>query len=319
MSRRMDESARMRSNSLMLPVASKSVRIDSGRLRSNVQAIAERTGVEVWAVIKADAYGLGARRVAPIIADLVAGFCFFRLSEAITADIWNLCGKPSIALGPPESDDPQLYRQYHLRPAVATVEQARLLREADPILAVDTGMHRFACAQEQMEAVLAAGGCREAFTHATRLEHVEQLRRMSAGRQLKLHAAATALLHEPGAWLDAVRPGLAMYDGAVEVKIVLQEVGQSAGPIGYTGFTTPRHGVIVMGYSNGLRRGRCLINGQSRRILEVGMQSAYVEVGPGDKAGDEVVLLGGELGAREVGKEWGCSPQEALLRLTMGG
>jgi alanine racemase len=299
----------------MHPPIGKLFRADHGRIRENVEVIARQTGVEVWAVIKADAYGLGARVVGPLVGDLVSGFCFFRLSEAIAADIWNLTHKPSIAVGPPDSDDPEDYLRHHVRPAVASVEQARLLRRADPILAVDTGMHRFACPRDQVGAVLEAGGCREAFTHATRMEHVRQLQDATDGYDLKLHAGATALLHEPAAWLDGVRPGLAMYEDAIRVTTALHEVHASSGPIGYTGFTAPRHGVIVVGYSNGLRPGRCLINGQSRRILEVGMQSAYVEVGPADRAGDEVVLLGEGLRPQDLSPDWGCSPQDVLYRL----
>jgi alanine racemase len=303
----------------MYPPTGKLFHVDPSRIRENIQAISKKTGVEIWAVIKADAYGLGARVIAPLVADLVSGFCFFRLTEAIDADIWNLTHKPSITLGPPDTSDPAIYIEHHVRPAVATVEQARQLRSADPILCIDTGMHRFACAPDQAAAALKAGGCREAFTHATCMEHVEKLRQATNGHDLKLHAAATALLDEPGAWMDAVRPGLAMYENAIRVTTTLHEVHSSPGPIGYTGFSTPRHGVIVVGYSNGLRRGRCLINGQSRRILEVGMQSAYVEAGAEDRAGDEVVLLGEGLTPQELSPQWGCSPHEVVYRFASGG
>ena len=40
------------------------VKIDLGRVRENVAAIARRTGVDIIAVVKSDAYGVGARRVA---------------------------------------------------------------------------------------------------------------------------------------------------------------------------------------------------------------------------------------------------------------
>ena len=45
------------------------------------------------------------------------------------------------------------------------------------------------------------------------------------------------------------------------------------------------------------------------------MQSAFVELGPGDKAGDEVVLLGDGLTVYDVANAWGTTPHEALLRL----
>jgi alanine racemase len=110
----------------------------------------------------------------------------------------------------------------------------------------------------------------------------------------KLHAAGTALIEQdPAASLDAVRPGLALYRGAVRTSARLVAATDSAGPAGYTGFEVARHGVILAGYSHGLRAGPCAVNGRPTRLLEVGMQSAFVECAPGDRAGDEVVLLGG--------------------------
>jgi alanine racemase len=49
------------------------------------------------------------------------------------------------------------------------------------------------------------------------------------------------------------------------------------------------------------------------------MQSAYVEVGAGERVGDEVVLLGEGLESRDLAGEWGMTPQEVLVRLGMPG
>jgi len=206
-----------------------------------------------------------------------------------------------------------------VRPAVWTVEQAAALTRARPILAVDTGMQRFACPVETTAAVSAAGGCEEAFTHATTLNAVRQLRAIAAangGRWRLLHAAGTQLLHEAEARLDAVRPGLALYRGAARVSCRLADARASLGPVGYTRFASGRHGVILAGYSHGMGTGTCLINGQTRRIVEVGMQSSYVELAAHDKTGDEVVLLGDTLDEEEVAREGKISPQQALVRLT---
>src|SRR4051794_37376426 len=61
------------------------VRIDLARVRNAAQAIAHRTGVPVIAVMKADAYGLGAREVVEALRDVpnVAGFYCFSLREAV--------------------------------------------------------------------------------------------------------------------------------------------------------------------------------------------------------------------------------------------
>jgi alanine racemase len=295
------------------------VMIDLERVRQNAREAAARVGVGVWATIKADAYGLGAARAAAALADAVEGFCVFSLAEATAIDLWKLAGKPAIALGPPQTLDPAPWIEAHVRPAVSSVEQARALRAARPILCVDTGMQRFACPPEQVAAALDAGGIDEAFTHATQLEHAKRLKELTAGRRLRLHAAATSLLDEPEACLDAVRPGLAIYRGAVMTTTRLAEARTSNGPIGYTGWHNEgtTHGVILAGYSHGLRPGPVLINGRRQRIMEIGMQSAYVTLDEADRAGDEVILLGDGLSEADVAYAWNTTPHHALL--TMAG
>lgn len=293
--------------------------IDLGRIRENVASIAQRCGVDVIAVVKSDGYGLGAARVAEAIADLVSGFCVFSLKEALAAKLWDVTRKPTFSLGPSSDIDAGEFIAAGVRPAVWTVEDAQRLRPARPVLCVDTGMQRFACPPQNVDAVIRAGEIDEAFTHATRLEHVALLSSIAGGRGLRLHAAASSLLDEPAARLDAVRPGMAIYRGAARVSSRLIEVRNSAAPAGYTGFFADRFGIILCGYSHGLRRGPCIVNGRRRRIIEVGMQSAFVELGPDDRSGDEVVLLGGGLTEADVGKSWECSEQQALATLTNAG
>jgi alanine racemase len=148
---------------------------------------------------------------------------------------------------------------------------------------------------------------------------VQRLLDLAGGRGLALHAAGSSLLDEPSARLGAVRPGLALYRGTVRVSARLVEVRDSAGPAGYTGFAVPRHGVILCGYSHGLRVGPCRVNGRPSRVLEVGMQSAFVECAAGDRAGDEVVLLGDGLTEQEAADAWGAGPHTALVQLAASG
>ena len=291
------------------------VRIDLARIRANTQDVARRVGVPLLAVVKADAYGLGAARVAEAIADLVEGFCVFDLREAIDADLGARIGKTILALGPPNSSNAQDYLAQRVRPAVSTADQAAALCAARPILSIDTGMQRFACPPHQIDRVLRAGECDEAFTHATRREHALRLANITSDRMLRLHAAGSALLDDPLCRFDAVRPGIALYRGAVRVSSRLAEARDTAGPLGYSAVPAHRHGVILAGYAHGLRPGPCLVSGQPRRLLEVGMQSAYVELGPDDKKGDAVILLGDGLSEDQVASQWQTTPHEALFHL----
>jgi alanine racemase len=303
----------------MTPSRHVRVVVDLERVRQNAQSIARSTGVALIAIIKADAYGLGAERVATALANIVDQFAVFSPDEARAIDLWNRTGKSALAIGPPQWDDAAEYRSQHVRPAISTVEQARALRSANPVLCVDTGQQRFACPVDQVDNVLKEAGCNEAFTHASRIDQVRVLKEAVGGKVSRLHAAGSSLLDQPAAWLDAVRPGLALYRGAVRVTTRLLEVHKSSGPAGYGGFVAPFHGVILAGYSNGLRPGPCLINGRSSQILEVGMQSAFVETSSRDRTGDEVVLLGDSLTEDFIASAWNTGPHEALLRLASAG
>ena len=303
----------------MTPSAHVNVRVDLARVRANVSAVREKTGKPVIAVVKADAYGLGAQRVAPAVADLVESFYVFDLAEAAEYRIDELTNRPTIALLG-ESGDPADYTSRNVRPVVWTRDRATALRAARPVLSVDTGQQRFGAPPEDVEDVKRAGGCDEAMTHASTLAQAQLLYDL-LGHRAKLHAAGTALLDEPAAWFDAVRPGLALYRGAAHVSAPLVEARDTRGPTGYGGFVSPtgRHGVILAGYSNGLRPGPCLVNGVRRSILEVGMQSAFVELGPADRVGDAVTLLGDGVTEDEVAAAWATTPHHALLQLAASG
>jgi alanine racemase len=293
------------------------VRIDLARVRRNAEEISRSVGVSVYAVVKANAYGLGATDVAAAIADVVDGFCVFGIAEARDYQLWNIGRKPILCLGTSANTEANEYVALHARPAVCSVEEAGRLRKAAPALCVDTGMQRFACPAENVAEALRVGDCMEAFAHATRPEQVTRLIELTGGRRdaMKLHAAGSSLLHESSCRLDAVRPGMALYRGAVRIASRLLEVHVSNGPVGYSGFQAEHHGVILGGYSQGLRKRPCLLNGRRSRLLEVGMQTSFVECEATDKIGDEVVLIGDGLEADEIAPAWKCSLQEVLASL----
>src|SRR5690606_28921444 len=112
--------------------------IDLPQLVENVHTIRQRCGVEVWAVVKANAYGLGIERVSRAIASEVDGFCVFRLDEAVAVNLAEQTGKPIIALGPPEPDRLSEYLAHRVRPTVSNSADAESLRTAGPILCIDT-------------------------------------------------------------------------------------------------------------------------------------------------------------------------------------
>lgn len=289
--------------------------VDLQRVRQNASDIRQRTGVALLGVVKADAYGLGAARVAETLADLVDGWYVFDAAEAIQYDLWQRTAKPTICAVTPPAIEVEQLKRHHVRPGVWTAEQVRRYQALDPVLSVDTGMQRFACPEADVAALRKIHPFAEAYTHAARPEQAHRLRSLFKGGEMKLHAAGSALLQHADCWLDAVRPGLALYAGAVRVSLPLVEARDSVEAVGYTQFPSKRHGVVMRGYSNGMRRGACVINGRRQQILEVGMQSSYVSLDPADRLGDEVVLLGDELPLLDAATASGASPHETLVRL----
>src|SRR5215208_6914177 len=144
------------------------VRVDLRRVRRNTEEVARRAAVPVLAVVKADAYGLGAARVAPLIRDVVDGFYVFDAAEAVEYRLFAETGRRTIALLG-ASGDPQDYLSHRIHPVVWSPERAAALRAAKPVFSVDTGQQRFACAAdpELLAEIVTAGDCHEAITHAS--------------------------------------------------------------------------------------------------------------------------------------------------------
>jgi alanine racemase len=219
---------------------------------------------------------------------------------------------------------------------------------------LDTGMGRLgtrdpAEATRVAERVAAAPGLRLAglLTHfATADERGdaffgEQLARFTAWArplrerfpQARLHAAnSAALLRDPAAHFDVVRPGVALYgidpfgedpaahglEPALELVSYVAEVKPCAAgeSTGYgRRFVAERDtvlGTVPIGYGDGWRRGLTndcdlLVRGRRRPLVgTVSMDNVTVDLGPdggGVRRGDEVVLLGARGGERLLAEE----------------
>lgn len=289
-----------------------SVTVDLDQIRASAEHVRKRTGVPLIAVVKADAYGLGAGPVADALAGVADDFAYFHLDEA------RAVGRPGLVMAPPDAD-PVEYRELNARPMIGTREQARRYAGLPVAVNLDTGMQRFGCPPHELDDLIERSTVHEITTHAATPAAVQLLRRIVGGRRYPMHAASTSLLDCPEAWFDAVRPGLALYRGAVRVTARLHSVRQTRGAAGYTGFECPRVGILLAGYSNGLQPAPVLINGRRQHILEVGMNTCFVSVDEADCAGDEVVLLGDGLGEAELAAHLRVREHEILCRYTSFG
>ncbi len=124
-------------------------KIDLDRILANFQAIEEKAGVPVMAVVKADAYGHGAIPVARLLEDRCAFFGVSSLQEALELRRAGL-KKPILILGHTPADCFADAITQGIRPTVFTYTDALNLSQTAVTLgldapfhfAVDTGMSR---------------------------------------------------------------------------------------------------------------------------------------------------------------------------------
>ena len=125
------------------------VKIDLDAIASNMDAIREKAGVPVMAVVKADAYGHGAVQVARLLQDKCAFFCVSSILEAMELRQAGL-STPILILGHTPADAfPTAIREGN-RPTIYRMDDALALSKAAQFLelparfhfAVDTGMSR---------------------------------------------------------------------------------------------------------------------------------------------------------------------------------
>jgi len=213
------------------------VEVNAGHLRANAAAVRKRTGVPILAVIKNNGYGAGVVNVARALspAAAVLGFAVVKLHEAVTLRDAGI-RKPILLMGPvADRDLPELARRditlMVYTPVAAALERtaAAAGRALNVHICVDTGLGRVGVPHLEAPALIAdvarAAGVRLQGLMMTFAEDEafdrEQLRRFheviakveQAGISpgLKHAASSYTLFQHPDAFLDVVRPGMAVY------------------------------------------------------------------------------------------------------------
>ena len=123
--------------------------IDLDAIRDNFDAIREKAGVPVMAIVKADAYGHGAVQIARLLEEKCAFFGVSSVSEALELRYAGLT-KPILVLGHTPAALLPIAVQQQIRPAIFCLEDAKVLSQeavragvtAPFHFAVDTGMSR---------------------------------------------------------------------------------------------------------------------------------------------------------------------------------
>jgi alanine racemase len=313
------------------------ITIDLAALRRNVRRLREAAGdAELWAVVKADAYGHGAGDVARAALDAgAAALCVATVPEGEA--LRRLDPEARIlVMGPLEVGEDDAARRSRLE---VTAHRRDIPRGLAVHLKVDTGMGRWGMSPEE---ALAAprGGVVGLMSHLATADEEdegftrEQLERFRelAGQfdGLVCHVAnSAAALRFPEARYDAVRCGVALYGlspfgddpathGLEPVLAWRSHVAlvKSLAPGESTGYGrrfvaegSARIGLVPVGYGDGFRRGLTgteVLVGDTRRpvVGTISMDALAVELGD-EPEGTEVTLIGNGVLVEEHAKRLG--------------
>ncbi len=206
--------------------------IDLPALRGNFAVARQRASdANLWAVIKANAYGHGLLRVAETLEDLADGFALLDLDDAVALREAGFRQPLLLLEGFFEADELPLYAAYGLTPVVHTLEQVEMLAGAAlparlPVyIKLNTGMNRLGLSAEEFHPALTAlqtTSCVAAITLMTHFADADQERGIEwqmAGFEESTRgcddpvslANSAALLRFPVTCRGWARPGIMLY------------------------------------------------------------------------------------------------------------
>jgi alanine racemase len=320
----------------------------------NWRFFARQGAAECAAVVKADAYGLGAAAIAPALAS--AGcktFFVATLGEGLALRETLGEGAAIFVLNGVEAAEAALFRAARLIPVLNSSAQIAAWGAAGPCaLHVDTGMNRLGLLPSELGAadhlapvlVMSHLACAARRAHPLnerqRLGFLEAAARFPEARK-SLSASAGALFGAPYAF-DLIRPGIGLYGGgpfdednpplaaAARLEAPLLQVrdlaaGDSVGyGATYVAPTQRRIATASIGYADGFLRslsgkGYGVLNGARCPVLgRVSMDLVTLDVSaaPDAREGDWIELLGPSAPVDEVARLAGTIPYEILTGLS---
>jgi alanine racemase len=320
------------------------IRIDLGAVRRNAgRLLAALGGAELWAVVKANAYGHGATDCGRVALDGGAtALCVSTLDEALALRT-ELPVARILVMGPTD-------RVAEARDASLELVVSAPVPEGVPVhVKLDTGMGRWGLSELAAPARNVVGLATHLATADTDLDfarvQVERFREATAPyAHLTRHAAnSAAALALPEARFDAARCGIALYglspfgtsaaeDGLEPVlswasELALVKLLQPGESTGYARrFVATRGtwiGIVPVGYADGFRRDltgtEVLVEGERRRVVgTISMDAFAVELDRELPCGTPVVLVGSGLPLEEHARVAGTITYELASRIESG-
>jgi alanine racemase len=349
------------------------IEVHAGHLRTNASAVHKLTKVPILAVIKNNGYGAGVVNVARALEsfDHIHGFAVVKLHEAVTLRDGGI-RKPVLLLGPvAETDLVECVRRdialMVYTPIARALERAAAQSGRTILLhvCVDTGLGRVGVPHAQALDLIRdlarargirLGGVMMTFTEDEAFDR-EQLRRFNAlAAQMNQtgmpavarHAASSyTLFQHPDAFLDMVRPGMALYGIypeagfrktgvlnltpaiALKTRVAYVKQLQPGDSAGYNRAYLAQRPVwlatLPVGHADGLPRiaakgGRVRIGGALYPIIaSVSASHTIVELGPERRVdiGDEATLFDWTDGSRpeDLAAACGASVYDLTMHL----
>lgn len=271
-----------------LPPPTLRLRLDGEALAANWRALDRLSGpAAAGAAVKANAYGLGIDRVAPVLRAAGAETFFVaHWSEAPAVLRHVPAAWVSVLHGPLRPEDARFARETGVRPVINSLQQAALWRDSGggPCdLMVDTGINRLGLAMREIGDPLIAGlevetlmshlasADEDVAQNDVQQKRFEQAARLIPARRRSLANSAGIALGS-GYAFDLTRPGLALYGGIPRAELagairqvaypqtaVLQVRNLSPGDsVGYNATFTAdrpmRAATVSLGYADGFLR-----------------------------------------------------------------
>jgi len=294
--------------------------IDLGALRRNAQTLLRALdGAELWAVVKANAYGHGAVDCARAVLEAGASrLCVATVPEAL--ELRDAFPDARILVLGPAGESVGQARDARL---ALTVPGEQIPEGVEVHVKLDTGMGRWGLSELAAGARAVAGVMTHLATADSDLDFARlQLERFRAATdslpQLTRHAAnSAATLRLPESHFDAVRCGIALYgispfggdpagDGLEPVlswttelaQVKLLRAGESTGyGRRFVAHRDTWVGILPVGYADGLRRSltgtSVLVAGEPRPVIgAISMDAAAVLLDRALPAGTTVTIVG---------------------------
>lgn len=261
--------------------------IDLDAIAANWRALdaASAGGVQTAAVVKADAYGLGADRVGRALAKAGARRFFVAMTEEGAALRQHLGPGPQInILGGHMAGDADMIRDLDLTPMLNSLQQVTRHLESLPGhpfgIQLDTGMNRLGIEAAEWQAiapiVLAAKpemlmshlACADEPDHPMNRHQLANFHAMTDGLGIPRSFAATGgILLGPDYHFDLTRPGIGLYGGRpyaerpvlrLSLPVIQTREVAVGETVGYScAWTAARPSVVATlaaGYADGLPR-----------------------------------------------------------------